>query len=560
MYAGTEINDTGSMTFNGGAVVYGTIEDNGTFTINGTMTVESRGSLVVGALGTVTASTGLTLVDDGALAVSGTMTSPTGIQGNGRVIINGGNLSAGHGNPLQVQNASIAFTIENGGTLDASLPASNTDSFIFGPVNTIPNVLILPSYSGTVTASISGLGLGDQINLGTTATSAQFTANGDGSYSVAIGSITLSKVTLAPGETPSDFQVVNGVLSAVCFAKGTRIRTPRGDVAVETLRVGETVVTVSGESRPICWVGQRQVYPHRNPDPESVAPIRIRRGAIEAEVPARDLVVSPDHALFLDGVLIAARQLVNGVSVVQDCSIRTLRYFHVELDGHAVLLAENTAAESYLDTGNRDWFTNAGPVATLLARPMAADRQIAACVPFATDAATVEPIWRRLAERAAAQGFGDALATRATDNEPDLRILTGGRTIRPTSTNGRLRAHFVLPRGCNHIVLQSRAARPTELCPWLDDRRRLGVSVARILLRTGHDLREIPVDHPALGKGWWDVERSGTAMWRWTDGNGHLALGTQASAILDIHLDAVPAYPAAISDVAHPTDARRTMH
>ncbi|HEY6433582.1 MAG TPA: Hint domain-containing protein, partial [Acetobacteraceae bacterium] len=35
-------------------------------------------------------------------------------------------------------------------------------------------------------------------------------------------------------------------------------------------------------------------------------------------------------------------------------------YFHVELERHAVLLAEGLAAESYLDTGDRSSFSNGG--------------------------------------------------------------------------------------------------------------------------------------------------------------------------------------------------------
>ena len=80
-------------------------------------------------------------------------------------------------------------------------------------------------------------------------------------------------------------------------------------------------------------------------------------------MPDRDLLVSPDHALLLDGRLIPARHLVNGRTIRQDTGLAAITYFHVECDEHAILLAHNMPAESYLDTGNRDFFANAFPTA-----------------------------------------------------------------------------------------------------------------------------------------------------------------------------------------------------
>jgi hypothetical protein len=85
-----------------------------------------------------------------------------------------------------------------------------------------------------------------------------------------------------------------------------------------------------------------------------------------------------------------------------------------------------------------------------------------------------------------------------------------------------------------HVV--SRAASPTEVRPWLEDSRRLGVYVGRILLRSANDVQEVPVDHSALSQGWWTVERNGIGLRRWTDGNALLRLPiTDALTILEIH-------------------------
>jgi ELWxxDGT repeat protein len=149
-----------------------------------------------------------------------------------------------------------------------------------------------------------------------------------------------------------------------CFLAGTRLRAPHGEVAVETLREGDLLLTASGAAVPVTWIGQREVDIARHPAPARVRPVRIRRGAFGDNLPARDLLVSPDHAVLIDGALIPAALLIDGVSVAQEAH-PTAHYFHVELPMHDVLLAEGLAVESYLDTGNRDCFEAADGVTRL---------------------------------------------------------------------------------------------------------------------------------------------------------------------------------------------------
>lgn len=59
-----------------------------------------------------------------------------------------------------------------------------------------------------------------------------------------------------------------------------------------------------------------------------------------------------------------------------------MRYFHIELDRHAVLLAENLPAESYLDVGDRDNFMNGGLVRRLHADVLARMHEAGACAPI----------------------------------------------------------------------------------------------------------------------------------------------------------------------------------
>ncbi|MGO8738463.1 Hint domain-containing protein, partial [Rhodoblastus sp.] len=148
-------------------------------------------------------------------------------------------------------------------------------------------------------------------------------------------------------------------VTVACYLAGSHIRTPAGEIPVETLRIGDPVVTASGRLRPIKWIGTRAYsarFAGNNPD---LPPIRFKAGSLEEGVPARDLLVSPKHAMFLDGVLIPAEHLVNGATIVKEAASADIRYFHIELESHDVLIAEGALSESFVDDDSRAMFQNA---------------------------------------------------------------------------------------------------------------------------------------------------------------------------------------------------------
>jgi hypothetical protein len=140
---------------------------------------------------------------------------------------------------------------------------------------------------------------------------------------------------------------------ASCFATGTLIRTTAGDVPVEALPTGARAVLADGETAPVIWIGHRDVTFADEPDPSPAWPVRVRAASFGPGLPARDLYLSPDHAVFVDGVLIPVKHLVNGGSIAQ-APRDSVTWWHVELPRHAVLLAEGLPCESFLDTGLRD--------------------------------------------------------------------------------------------------------------------------------------------------------------------------------------------------------------
>jgi hypothetical protein len=164
------------------------------------------------------------------------------------------------------------------------------------------------------------------------------------------------------------------------------------------------------------------------------------------------------------------------------------------------------------------------------------------------DEASVQPVWQRLADRAAA--IGRPVPERATTAEAGLHLLAKGRTIKPIYSDRDL-VIFTLPRNASDVRLVSRAAAPTVARPWLEDRRRLGVRVARIVLRGADVVREVPVDHPDLATGWWAVERDGQAISRWTNGKALLPLpAIHGNAMLEIHLTGTMSYPVELEPAA----------
>jgi Hint domain-containing protein len=527
-----------------------------------TLEIGPAGGLIVEGIQNVTA--GSILMAGGSLAANGgislgTVNTSGSLSGFGTVgasLVRGGTSTAdtitATGGTLTlsssfaaVTNSGLIFDIANTGTavpstlaLSAVPETGNTFTFL-GPTG----VLALGNAS-TFNDGVAGL------NVSSTATLTNFidlvrqvdvTVKSGATGTGTSGTVTLSDgaqlnltgITNASGTwhvlTANDSNGGTDVfLSMLCYAAGTRILTATGERVVESLMQGDIVMTLrNGEldAQPIKWIGRRHIETTAHPHPEVVVPIRIQRGAFADNTPHADLLVSPDHAIFVDGRLICARQLVNGTTIRREQDCTSVDYYHVELDAHAILLAEGLPAESYLDTGNRGFFGNSD--APLILHPDLTDesdypaREAGSCAPFASDEANVRPVWQRLADRAAALGLPVPEPETTTDAAPLL--IAKGRTVKPVFAESGLYI-FALPQGATEVRLMSHSAAPTDVRPWLEDRRRLGLYVERIVLRSVDEVQEVPVDHPNLSHGWWAVEPDGPTLRRWTDGNAVLPL------------------------------------
>ena len=133
------------------------------------------------------------------------------------------------------------------------------------------------------------------------------------------------------------------LVTIACFAAGTRIATPAGEIEIENLRPDDYVSSLFDGTLRVVWLGHRHIdccCHHRRP--ADVWPVRIAANAFAPGRPRRVLYLSPDHAVYVDNVLIPVRYLVNGTTIVQT-PVDAITYWHLELPVHAVILRRRPA-------------------------------------------------------------------------------------------------------------------------------------------------------------------------------------------------------------------------
>jgi hypothetical protein len=298
--------------------------------------------------------TGETVQNGGtvSLALKGVKAEDVTVVGGGTLAINGN---------IQADNT----VLDTGGLVDLQSPkATLTGALTFTGAATLAFDGVSSAGYGEL-AVISGFGSGSVIDE---------RAIGSGGTLITVSSGGLTTATITSGGVSESLTFAGAYTSSLvlgpdtaggveltyvpCFAAGTLIRTTQGEIAVEALAQGDLVLTEGGEALPVIWIGSRHVDCARHPRPETVMPVRVQAHAFGPELPARDLVLSPDHAVYAEAVLIPVKHLING-STIRQSAVASVTYYHVELPRHAVILAEGLPAESYLDSGDRASFANA---------------------------------------------------------------------------------------------------------------------------------------------------------------------------------------------------------
>jgi hypothetical protein len=412
------------------------------------------------------------------------------------------------GNRIFDNNGSASYSIDlpNGGNANISnnvieQGANTQNPFIIaygeeGASN--PGTTVSIANNTIVNDDPNGAGI-----LNPTGTSLSFTDN-------SVFDLTPAQLSSGPlAESGTTFMTTEPTLDTspvdtACYARGTMIRTDRGEVLIEELSIGDRVVTHSGKHKPITWIGRGQAL-STGGRRHAATPVIVRKAAIANNVPLRDLRITKGHALFIDGVLIPVEELINHRSIFWDDRAQEVQVYHIELEAHDVLIANGAPAESYRDDGNRWLFRNANSGWHLPPQEP--------CAPLLTSGPVVDAIWRRLLDRA-----GPRPGVPLTD-DPDLHLLVDGQRV-----DGKVHAGgiyvFRLPRRPHSVRVISRAGSPDEL-GIARDPRLLGVALRQAVVWRGPQMRLIEASDPALGRGFHQFEK--TNCLRWTDGDALLS-------------------------------------
>jgi hypothetical protein len=178
--------------------------------------------------------------------------------------------------------------------------------------------------------------------------------NGDSDGNGYTGNIILTNATTGDYLNINYNNIENFVL---CFTPGSLICTPRGDIPVETLSVGDKVITRDNGAQEIRWIGEKPLSQADFQVHEQLTPVFIQKGALGNDVPARDMMVSPQHrvlieseraALFFDEseVLVPAVQLVGMPGISRVAPLRT-SYIHFMCDRHEVVKSDDLWSETF---------------------------------------------------------------------------------------------------------------------------------------------------------------------------------------------------------------------
>ncbi len=416
------VSDTGSLLQLSGTLYVGTTLGVGELTVGPNATIiatsiQQQGQVVLegglldpnvivvgvgysnGGYGTA-GGTGDLIDNDGTLLAAAGSKSSQKVQTFLGTIVGQGIMQINAGSTLEVGGPVLSgdpsVDINNDGT---PVPVSSSQDVVFSASTGVLKLDDIGAFAGTVGTYLAGdqfiitggvlSGLG--VSGGTVLT---VNDSGDGG---------VDQIAFAAPISAGQFSIVGGNTIDVvqCFAAGTLIETASGPVAVEALCEGDLVVTAEdGRLEPVVWVGRRAVNCAAHPQPEQVWPVRVRKGAFGPQRPVRNLFLSPDHAVFVNDVLVPVKYLVNGTSIAQ-VQRPSVVYYHVELPQHDLLLAEGLAVESYLDVGDRSNFENGGGAVALFPNFTSLKWETEGCAPLVVCGAELEAARRIVNEHVA---------------------------------------------------------------------------------------------------------------------------------------------------------------
>jgi autotransporter passenger strand-loop-strand repeat protein len=314
----------------------------------------------------------------------------TGVYGGGNQnVYNGGTASGtqvdnGGTQTVYAGGSATSTTVNSGGTLQLLSGGSATDAILnSGGAIDLTNLAYAsggsagldPSVPNQLDVSVGGVSFTEQLAGNYTGQSFQLSADAAGGTTIV----------------------------ELCYLKATRILTPLGEVAVEDLRIGDSVVTRWHGIQTIKWIGRQSyttMFVANNPDK---IPVRIKQNALGNRSPARDLFVSPGHSMLVDETLVLAKSLVNGITILQECLSDEIHFFQLDLGIHDCVIAEGAWSETFADgPGLREQFHNAAEFSSLYPNE-APPGELTLCAARPQNGPKLDAVLRPVVARAAAK-------------------------------------------------------------------------------------------------------------------------------------------------------------
>ena len=284
------------------------------------------------------------------------------------------------------------------GVLDGQASAGNNDVFVarynadgtkvwtkqFGSSNHDQANAVFAGSSGAIyVAGSAGGNLNGETGFGSWSSSDAF-------------AVKLSQTTTTNNASQSSSSASANPLP-ICFLKGTQVRLTSCETRVESLTLNQALESTK-EQAQVKWIG----YQRRTPEFaqfDDYLPVKICAGALEENVPVRDLYLSPDHAVLVDGHLIHAQALVNGRTIIKMTEWEgDIEYYHIETENHEIIFAEGVPCETFIDNVSREQFDNYAEYQALYPYTQMMRELPLPRVKFRRQMPSA--IWRRLMERA----------------------------------------------------------------------------------------------------------------------------------------------------------------
>lgn len=257
----------------------------------------------------------------------------------------------------------FTLTLKPGAT--PTLIEVTDDETIFDEVDATQSLTNSQSIDGTGYAAGATINTAyDLITTGTGHKVTNFHFGGDGYQQGAVAGLA-STIPLVAGSsyTFNSERTLHSQANAyddyvACFTTGARIATKRGLVEVQDLVVGDMIQTADNGYQPLRLIQQRSLSASDLHAKPNLRPVRIRKGALGQDLPARDMLVSPQHRFLANSaivtrmfgtseVLVSGKKLTGMAGIFVDETVEEITYFHLVLDRHEIMFAECAPTESF---------------------------------------------------------------------------------------------------------------------------------------------------------------------------------------------------------------------